>query len=432
MRTAGASLGTRVRVEKYTEKRPPGGPAICVEFSARWLLCPNLRSEGVRHRTRESPDNELVHYPDTIVGRAGFFETLQAALTRARLVSVVAPGGMGKTTIARAYGDSRPSTVVAELADCTNADQVCRAVAAQLNVVLERSAGAQHLVSRTGKCLRRSQTELLILDNAEEHTEHLREMVPQWMDLAPDTTIFLTSRRRLELPNELTLELPPLDVPPANACVPDEVRASHAVRMFELCAQRIRYNFEVTPENVAAVTDIVRQLDGIPLAIELAAGRLDVLTPLQLASAVSQSLDVVSNPVGGAHRQATLRRVVEDTWRSLTPWERDGAMQLAIFRGGFTAAEAEAVLDSSAHADAPDVVTLLQALRRKSIVHEIPNSDAETLRFDQYQLLQRYGSECLTQHDMHDAVALRHARLFRERSATGALHAEDGPNSTLR
>jgi tetratricopeptide (TPR) repeat protein len=212
----------------------------------------------------------------------------------------------------------------------------------------------------------------------------------------------------LRVEEETVFEVPPLRTPKPNE---GDVRNAEAVLLFVERARVARPGWEPSPEELTAVSELVRQLDGMPLAIELAAGRMGVLNPSQLVQRLPQRFAVLVDRKSSVERQATLRGAIDWSWNNLTEVEASMLAQLSVFRGGFSAEAADAVVvlpDESSNA-----LTVLMTLRAKSLVRAyFPTGDERQTRFGLYETIREYAVEKLGLLPEQAGVLKRHATFF--------------------
>ena len=337
----------------------------------RWLPLREVRHNLPRER-------------DAFVGRAADLAAIDARLAAgSRLVTVLGLAGMGKTRLARRYGsgalgDFPGGVFFCDLSEARTLDGVFFVVAGALDVPLGKSdpqVRLGHAIAARGRCL-------LILDNFEQVVALAPASVGHWLDRAADAAFIVTSRERLHLAGEDVLALAPL--------APD----AEAVELFALRARTQRPDFALTDANRGAVQRIVSLLDGLPLAIELAAARIGVMSPAQLVERLADRFRLLAGSHGEANRHATLRGAIDWSWNLLAPWEQASLAQCAVFEHGFTLQAAEAVLDLSAWADAPPAIDAVQALVDKSLLRTwVP------VEQDRYALDEPYFGMYLSIHD---------------------------------
>ncbi|MEM7246672.1 MAG: tetratricopeptide repeat protein [Acidobacteriota bacterium] len=294
---------------------------------------------------------------DAFVGRASELAALSEWLVgTSRLLTVLGPGGSGKTRLvvhhAWATVEDHPGgTWFCDLSETTSLEEVVTAVAATLEVPLQDAASVEklgHALRARGRCL-------VVLDNFEQVAVHAADVLGPWLELAPEARFVVTSRVVLNLSGEQVLTVEPLG-------------HESAVELFELRARSRNPQFVVDDENRADVQELVRLVDGLPLAIELAAARIRILSPQALVERMSDRFALLTTAPGAAGRQATLRATIEWSWSLLASWEKAALAQTSVFVGGFTLADAEAVLDLSAWDDAPWPLDAVQVLVDKSLL----------------------------------------------------------------
>ena len=343
---------------------------------------------------------------DAFVGRGAELRALARRLDAgARLLTVLGPGGTGKTRCVRRYGwswlgDWPGGIYFCDLTEAKSLDGVFSAVAVALGVPLGKGdPGVQlgHAIAGRGRCL-------VIFDNFEQVIEHASATLSRWLDRAANASFVVTSRERLHLAGEELFAIEPLPL------------AREAIELFEARARAQRPDFAITDANHAAVTEVVRLLDGLPLAIELAAARVRVLSPVQLVERMRDRFVLLAGARGPAARQATLRAAIDWSWDLLAPWEQAALAQCSVFEGGFTMPAAEAVLDLGRWPEAPPVMDAVQALVDKSLLRSWVGSepgryDIEEPHFGMYVSIHEYARERLSA-PARAAAHRRHGRYF--------------------
>ncbi|MFF3033733.1 BTAD domain-containing putative transcriptional regulator [Streptomyces rubiginosohelvolus] len=364
----------------------------------------------------------------SFVGRDTDMAALRDDLGRARLVTLLGPGGAGKTRLsqetAEAAAHAWPDGVwLAELAPVDDPDTVPEAVLTALGAreTVLRGAGAEELratdrtaadplVRLTEHCAPRSM--LLLLDNCEHVIGGAAALADQLLSHCPRLTILATSREPLGVPGEFVRPVDPLPDPMALRLLAERGAAA-----------RPGFRTDADEATAAACAEICRRLDGLPLAIELAAARLRMLTPRQIADRLDDRFRLLTN---GSRtvlpRQQTLRAVVDWSWDLLDDAERAVLRRLSVFAGGCSLAAAEEVCALPAGPGGPavdslDVAALLGSLVDKSLVVAAPGDDGE-MRYRLLETVGEYAAERLAEAGERDAVERRHLVHFRELART--------------
>jgi predicted ATPase/class 3 adenylate cyclase/Tfp pilus assembly protein PilF len=316
---------------------------------------------------------------DTFVGRREPLAELQRRLdTGSRLVSVLGLGGTGKTRLVTRFGWSSlrdfPGGVwFCDLSEARSLDGILYAVAQGLDVPL----GKDDPVTQIGRAIAGRGGCLVILDNFEQVARHAEETVGRWLNRASAARFLVTTREVLGLPGEEILALAPL-------------APSDAAALFMRRAEAAKPGFQPSAEDQSAIDPLVKLLEGLPLAIELAAARVRVMPPRTLLLRMSERFKLLSSAGGRLDRQATLRAVFDWSWDLLSVPEKAALAQLSVFEGGFTLESVEAVLDLSAYENAPWPMDALQSLVHKSLVRQMTDA-----RFDLLVSVQEYAAEHL-------------------------------------
>ncbi|MBS1149398.1 MAG: Serine/threonine kinase family protein [Myxococcaceae bacterium] len=336
-----------------------------------------------------------------------------------RLITLLGPGGTGKTRLSVQFASQlvsyfgpgaspeirRGGIWFCDLTEARDVEGICQAVARALAVPLSPTNPIVQLGHAIGA---RGET-MLVLDNFEQVVAHASATVEQWMTMAPHSRIVVSSRELLRIPQEAVFEVPPMRTPGKG----DVVRTSEAVQLFVERARAVRPNWEPSPSEEDAIAEIVRQLDGMPLAIELAAGRMGMLSPGQLVQRLPRRFDLLSGGSGATDRQATLRGAIDWSWKMLSAEEAAALAQLAIFRGGFTAEAAESVVDLARFPEASEVLSLVLTLRSKSLVRSyFPPGGSGEMRYGLFESIREYALEKLQALPEARAAKDRHTKYF--------------------
>jgi predicted ATPase len=283
--------------------------------------------------------------PDAFIGRERYLTDLARALETCRLVSVLGVGGVGKTRLVIRYAwtwiEQWPAgAFFCDLTAARSLEGVLTEVARALGVALTRGDPVEqlgHAMACRGRCL-------LVLDGFEYVEQWASDTVGIWLDMAADAHLLCTTREVLAVPHQCVSALPPMPVPDGEVTV-EEALASPAIQLFTARAHEANRAWRIDDAELAHVVAVVRVLDGIPLAIELAAARLRVFEISQLAELLGDRLAVLIGKGARTDRLATMKMTFDWSWELLDEREREALLQLSSWFGGFTLASAEAVLD---------------------------------------------------------------------------------------
>jgi predicted ATPase/class 3 adenylate cyclase/DNA-binding CsgD family transcriptional regulator len=336
----------------------------------------------------------------TFVGRTGERAKVQDLLARHRLLTLTGPGGSGKTRLAteaaRELADRFDAGArLVELAPLADPEQVPGAVATALGV--REQPGLSVLDSLTGALAGRHV--LLVLDNCEHVLDAAGDLAEAIINASDDVRILATSREPLGVAGEARYAVPPLPVPPAKAdsLVP---RDYAAVALFEQRAQQADPDFALTADSERKVAQIVQRLDGMPLAIELAAARVDVFGLDQLLQGLSEPLKMlVSDSRRGVSRQRSLKAAVDWSYRLLDEGEQRAFRRLSVFAGPFTLDAATVIAGS----DSAEVV-VARLVRRSLLTPPRAGPDGQP-RYAMLQTLRAYASAQLNEGGEGDDAA---------------------------
>ena len=409
-------------VQRAGAKRPadryPGAAAMLAELQAaidgRELVEPPsaAREDAAAPRVSDNLGNPGNLGLDTtsFIGRD--FETAQLGelLQQSRLVTLTGPGGTGKTRLSlhvarRLVETFADGAWLVELAPLAAGPAVVGALAALFGV---RDGPGKSTDERLVDHLQTREL-LLVLDNC-EHVVDDAAAIAQRIHMRCDRVrILATSRQPLGVPGELTLGVPPLATGDEDA-TPLELERVEAIRLFVERAAAARPGFRLDDDNAAAVAQICRRLDGIPLAIELAAARVKVLAPAQIAA----RLDDAFKLLGGGQRtllprQQTLRALIDWSWDLLDDDERRLLARISVFAGDFSLEAAEAVLPDD-ESDAVLVLDGLAGLVDKSLL--VASERGGRMRYRTLQTIRQYAAEKLAAAGQTLALQRRHADFY--------------------
>ena len=366
---------------------------------------------------RKTAPHNLTESFERIIGRELEIASLTGLLAepQTRLVTMTGIGGTGKTTLSRAVARRmlpafEHGVFFIELADVSRPDVVASTIAKPLGI---KEEGGRPVIEVIKEHLRNREI-LLVIDNFEQ----VIEAAPQISELltsADRLKTLVTSRELLRLTPEIEFQVPPLTLPdPETAASFDELRETEAVTLFVERANAARSGFTLTPENIGDVVAICSRLDGLPLAIELAAARIKILSPSSLRSKLEDSLDLLA---GGSRdrpeRQKTMRGAVMWSYDLLSPQEKQVFRELAVFSGGFRFDSAESVCETSAYTHALDLVDVVSSLIDKSLLIQKDSRNGEP-RFRMLEVVRGFALELLESDGDLEKTKRRHAECFVE------------------
>ncbi|HEY0338586.1 MAG TPA: tetratricopeptide repeat protein, partial [Burkholderiales bacterium] len=376
------------------------------------VMHPRLRQDFPALRSLETTPNNLPQQVSSFVGRERVLADIRNQLGNTRLLTLFGAGGLGKTRlslqVAAEMLDDFPDGVwFVDLAPMTDERLVPQAAASVLGV--KEEAGRPVLEALVKYVSDREL--LLILDNCEHLLHACAELASQLLRSGRRLKILASSRQPLHVAAETTYHVPSLSVPEPQATVTTQALAQYeAVRLFVDRARAAQPSFQITDGNSKAVVDICHRLDGIPLALELAAARARALSVTEIAARLNDRFRLLTTGDRTAlPRQQTLRASIDWSYALLTDEERALLRRLAVFAGGWTLHAAEAIGAAGAVAKA-DVLDLLTNLVEKSLV----KSDAGGDRYRLLETVRQYAQERLDESGERDLAYNNHLRFYLE------------------
>lgn len=378
-------------------------------FSTRTQLAMWVGAAAKNDGTTDVVTSTLPTQLTSFVGRRRDLEALAAMSKTNRLITLTGPGGSGKTRLALElashFAKQRDTKIwLADLSVTTDPALVPQVVAS--------AVGASGSGEPAAALLERLKTEkgLLVLDNCEQVAAAIATVVERVAAGCPDITVLVTSREPIRVAGEATWRVEPLAVPPEDS-TPEHVMDFDAVRLFEDRARSAAPDFKVDDDNAEAVAEVCRRLDGIPLALELAAARVAVLSPAQIVKRLDDRFTLlVTGSRSPLPRHQTLKATLEWSFGLLPPTERRLFGRLSVFKGSFGLDAVEAVAGVEP-LERGQLVELLGLLIDKSLVAVTTEKRGE-LRYRLLDSMRAFGREMLSAEKDADAIVERHARLY--------------------
>ena len=341
----------------------------------------------------------------TFIGREKEQSDVIRLLDQHRLVTLTGPGGVGKTRLSikvaeQITGEYLDGVWLVELAPILDPLLIPYTVALTLGL---REDPQRHITDRLCDYLREKSI-LLLLDNCEHLLEACAQMIDAVLKTCPQLKILTTSREPMNITGEAIYRVPSLRLPNVHKIL-DTFRNSESIQLFEERAQLVQFDFSLTLENAASITRICQRLDGIPLAIELAAAKVAVFSPEQIANQLDENLNLLT---GGSRtalpRHQTLRASIDWSWNLLTEAEQRLMRQLSVFAGGWTLEAAQSVCDG-------DVLELLNSLVTKSLIAMAQRTEHNT-RYSFHGTIRQYAREKLLEAGGSEIVRNKHLVYF--------------------
>ena len=334
----------------------------------------------------------------SFIGRERERDTVRALINDHRLVTLIGSGGCGKTRLAIQVGadvlEKFPDGVrFIDLAPLSDPSLVVDAIGAAVGVKMEQGVATVDALVRT---LEGTKT-LVILDNCEHVIKGCADAVSALLRTGENVRMLATSREPIHLPGEMTWRVPSLSLPDRATSI-EEIKACEAIQLFLDRAAAARHEFTLTVSNAEAITDICRTLEGVPLAIELAAARAKALSPREIRDRLSDRFRLLT---GGRGRHQTLRSTIDWSYNLLSENERGLFRRLSVFAGGFDLAAAGAVWPEG------DPLDHIEQLADKSLV-TVEQLNDETLRYRLLETLRQYGAERLVEAGEEEDTRERH------------------------
>ncbi len=406
-------------------------PGKGYKFVAEITVPANENSRDLIVFEKTLPVSTREKFETTLIGRAREIAEIKDLLRQGEvnLLTLTGAGGSGKTSLAREIAaeletDFADGVFFVELAAATETNFVVSAITNTLGIT---ESGGKSLVETVKDFLRTRQT-LVVLDNFEQVLT-AAPLVKEFLAEDTQLKIVVTSRAALRLKSEREFHVHPLELPPPNASFSIEnLNEFPAIELFKTRAQNVKPNFAITGENIKTVAEICRRLDGLPLAIELAAVRVKLLAPQAILERLEQSLKLLTGGAKDApERQRTMRDTIRWSYDLLDESEQFLFRRLAIFAGGFSIESAEFVGSSSPI----DTLNLLDSLIDNNLLVSKEQADGNA-RLQMLEVVREFAFEVLREKGELDDLRRIHVRYFLDFAVEAGqfLHGDTG-NSWL-
>jgi len=353
----------------------------------------------------------------SFVGREKDVERVKQSLAGHCLVSLIGVGGIGKTRLSQQVGrqvfeEYANGVWLVELASLNDPALIPQTVATVLGIQPQSNRPTIEILIQ----VLRAKTTLVILDNGEHLLDACAQLVDRLLKSCPHLKILTTSREALGVSGESLFMVSPLALPDVQRIeTPEKLGEYESLRLFKERAQLVQIDFALTTDNVSSVAQICSRLDGIPLAIELAAARANIMQLEEISKQLNECFSLlVSANRGTLQRHQTLQASMDWSWNLLTENEQTFMRQLSVFAGGWTLNSAQAVYNGV-------VVDLTSALVKKSLIIVKQETGHET-RYDFHEIVRQYAREKLFSAGEEEHIRTRHLKYFLELSE----HAEFG------
>ena len=377
-------------------------------------LChPDLLTDFPPPKSLAAFKHNLPRQPSSFIGRSEELTEIRSLIKGTTLLTLLGPGGTGKTRlmlqVAEEIIEDYPDGVwLVELAPLTDPNLIPGRVASALNV---REQPGRPMLDTLVEYLRRKEL-LLLLDNVEHLVRESAGFTDHLLKNCPKLKIIVTGREALFIGGETTLQIPSLSLPGTDGEVtPEKIHTSEGVQLFLERAHAVRPEFTLNSNNAVPVAEIVLRLDGIPLALELAAARLRMLNVEQIAARLNDRFRLLT---GGSRtalpRQQTLQALIDWSWNLLNEKERVLLRRLSVFSGGWTLEAAQSVSGFDP-LDEFDVFDVLEQLINKSLVTVQHPPEGEA-RYGMLESIRQYAQDKLFVAEEGETLRNRHADFF--------------------
>jgi predicted ATPase len=404
-------------------------PALHLEHEPQWVerlleLAKQARLGELPETGKTVTPNNLPTFLTTFIGREKEQAEILQLIGAQRLVTLTGSGGVGKTRISLKVGGQvlekyAHGVWLVELAPLSDPELLAQTVASVFGIVTQSTRSHTELLIN----FLRPKTALLILDNCEHLLDASAHLADTLLKHCPHLKILATSREALGILGEIVYHMPSLGLPDIQQTL-EKFREYESARLFEERAQLAQADFKLTMENASSVAQICSRLDGIPLAIELAAARVNMFSTGQIAARLDDRFNLLT---GGSRtalpRQQTLRASIDWSWNLISDPERALLRRLTVFAGGWTLEAAESVCSAAGDIESNQVSELMSQLMAKSLV--IANRQpGHERRFHLHETIRQYAYEKLLEAGEQENIRRQLLKYFLDLSerAEPALH----------
>jgi predicted ATPase/DNA-binding SARP family transcriptional activator len=365
----------------------------------------------VKHKDAGVPQHNIPFQLSKFIGREKELDEIKNVIADHRLVTLIGTGGIGKTRLSLEVGgqllnDHANGVWLVELASLSDPARVPQTIAALFNLV----EGSDE--SMTEKLVRvlRPKTILLILDNCEHLLDACAQLADTLLKNCPNLKILATSREALNISGEALYHVQSLTLPDTQQFI-EKLLDYESIQLFEERARLVQEHFSLTMENASSIAQICHRLDGIPLAIELAAARVNMFSIEQLAAQLNESFNLLTSSYRTTlPRQQTLRASIDWSWNLLSDSERTLLRRLAVFAGGWTIDAAESVCAENG-VESQQILIVMTQLVAKSLVVANQESGRER-RYSLLEMIRQYAREKLVEAGEEENIHTWHLKYF--------------------
>ena len=370
-----------------------------------------LPSKHVESSTFVRPQTNLPASLTSFIGREKEQADILKLITKHRLITLTGSGGVGKTRLSLKIGervleDYRDGVWLVGLAPLSDPMLLPQNIAAAFGITTQSNISLLELLIN----FLQTKTLLLLLDNCEHLIDACAQLSDTLLKNCPQLKILATSREALGIPGEVAYRVPSLGLPDIQQLL-EKFRDYESVRLFEERAQLAQTDFALTMENASSVAQICSRLDGIPLAIELAAARVNMFSTEHIAARLKESFNLLT---GGSRtvlpRHQTIRASVDWSWNLLTDSERVLLRRLSVFTGGWTLESAESVCSGNS-LESHQVLELMAQLVAKSLATVNQTAERET-RYHFHEIIRQYAHEKLSDAGEEENARSKHLEYF--------------------